>query len=275
MTNHNTIKSVIKELHSKGLTDISIGNIIGKSVSVVQYHRTNLGLLAWGKLGKYKTCVQCLKTLLVKEFQWKQKSRNHKCSRCKECESEYNKNRRERYRKINLALSSQDEYTIGCQMCSICKVVKLSNEFYRNNTTSTGIRTICKTCFELEMKENYQLYLWRGLKQRARTRNLEFNLVPKDIILTEICPILGVPLVYRGKQHSFNASVDRINNSKGYVKGNIIVISKKANTMKNDASFEQLKSFCSNTLKLLNYIKLNGSLGSVTDVFPDIKLLEG
>jgi hypothetical protein len=56
-----------------------------------------------------------------------------------------------------------------------------------------------------------------------------------------ICPILGIPIIKDIKKEQKEVpnpnspSIDRIDNSKGYVKGNVRVISHKANTMKHNA----------------------------------------
>lgn len=98
-------------------------------------------------------------------------------------------------------------------------------------------------------------YILRGIKSSAKRRGLEFNLSIDDIVLVERCPLLGVELTYKnfmGKSDSNSqnfATVDRIDSSKGYVKGNIWIISRLANNMKSDSTAEQLKTFSENVLK--------------------------
>lgn len=55
----------------------------------------------------------------------------------------------------------------------------------------------------------------------------------------------------------------------GYIKGNVIVVSRLANVMKNEANFEQLKLFCKNMTKLVNHYETQGALESITDIFGD------
>lgn len=90
------------------------------------------------------------------------------------------------------------------------------------------------------------------LKQRGRAkdRNIEFNLQKEDIILIENCPILGIKLDYYSSSTSADniATIDRIDNKKGYIKGNIQIISFKANRLKNDANLAELE-------KIVNYLK--------------------
>jgi hypothetical protein len=81
-------------------------------------------------------------------------------------------------------------------------------------------------------------------KVRAKKRGLDFNLVPSDIIIPTHCPILGIPLFINrgGNSHTPNSpTLDRIDVRKGYVKGNVAVISMRANTIKSDATLEQVE----------------------------------
>jgi hypothetical protein len=53
---------------------------------------------------------------------------------------------------------------------------------------------------------------------------------------------MGIPLTYnRGQSEDNSYSIDRIDSSRGYEPDNIIVISNKANRMKNDGTIEELK----------------------------------
>lgn len=85
----------------------------------------------------------------------------------------------------------------------------------------------------------------------------EFNIDENDIVIPEICPILEVPITVGTKgDYEYSPSIDRIDNSKGYIKGNIQIISKKANSMKNSATPTDLMTFCKNILRYsLNNIK--------------------
>jgi len=92
--------------------------------------------------------------------------------------------------------------------------------------------------------------LWRA-KERSNRINVFCNLELEDIIIPEKCPLLEEKFVY-GSTHNkwMTYSIDRIDNSKGYVKGNIQVITYLANTMKSKATKEQLVVFAKNILKL-------------------------
>jgi endogenous inhibitor of DNA gyrase (YacG/DUF329 family) len=85
--------------------------------------------------------------------------------------------------------------------------------------------------------------LWRGARLRAKKAGLEFDITEFDIYIPERCPVLGTPLVPGvGKPHANSPTVDRIDNSRGYVRGNIAVISYRANEMKSAYSLDEIEA---------------------------------
>ena len=117
-------------------------------------------------------------------------------------------------------------------------------------------------------------YMIRNSKFMAKRRGIPFHLNYNDFEIPLYCPILKIKLKYLGEDSNGNspdhATLDRIDNSKGYIKGNVIVISRLANAMKNQATFEELELFSENILKVVRYYKNQGALGSITDVFENI-----
>lgn len=90
-------------------------------------------------------------------------------------------------------------------------------------------------------------------KKRAKELGLEHNLVFSDIVIPEVCPLLGIPLIHGVKiHHDQSPSIDRINSEFGYVKGNVWVISMRANKIKNSASFSEFIKIAKNWWGKLN-----------------------
>jgi hypothetical protein len=80
-------------------------------------------------------------------------------------------------------------------------------------------------------------------RKRAKAKGLEYNLCKDDLVIPEVCPVLGILLqVGDGRRQANSPSLDRVDNSKGYIKGNIRVISSRANALKNDGTLEELKA---------------------------------
>lgn len=167
--------------------------------------------------------------------------------------------------------------------CPICKKEVSITRFRLNRHSIEKLKFLCENCFEdnfvedtknshrflklrVQVDEEYKNHIkvqsrnsrlkhfiksmLRSAKTRAYKNNLEFNLELSDIIIPEVCPILEKPFSFGTKEnYDFSPSLDRINNEKGYIKGNIRVISKKANTMKNNATVEELTNFCKNIIR--------------------------
>lgn len=90
------------------------------------------------------------------------------------------------------------------------------------------------------------VYLYYNAKYRAKRLGLPFDLEKSDIVVPEVCPVLGIPIDPnkrgRGSISPNSPSVDRIIPERGYVKGNICVISWRANDLKKDATLAELKA---------------------------------
>lgn len=113
-------------------------------------------------------------------------------------------------------------------------------------------------------------YMLRNTRFMAKRRGIPCSLHYSDFEIPKYCPILGIPLTYMSESDGnspSHATIDRIDNSKGYEKGNVIVISRLANAMKNSANFDLILKFCDNMPKLIRHYKEQGTLGSITDVF--------
>ncbi len=82
-------------------------------------------------------------------------------------------------------------------------------------------------------------YYLRDAKNRSLKKSLAFDidLDYLDSIATDKCPIFGTPFIFGesdGKLKPTSPSLDRIIPSKGYVKGNVVFISHRANTIKHN-----------------------------------------
>ena len=91
--------------------------------------------------------------------------------------------------------------------------------------------------------------LYRSAKKRALKKGLEFNIELKDIHIPRKCPILKVPLICSTR---YSPSIDRVYPDKGYIKGNICVISTLANSMKANATPKELLIFAKNIKKYMD-----------------------
>ena len=67
----------------------------------------------------------------------------------------------------------------------------------------------------------------------------DFDIDFTDLSFPKHCPILGMELNYMVPGQEASAEFDRIDSTKGYVKGNVWVISRRANRIKNDGTAEE------------------------------------
>jgi ribosomal protein S14 len=111
----------------------------------------------------------------------------------------------------------------------------------------TSKMTLCKTCNSNRVKSlSPEWKMHQRAKQRCKETGRKFNIEVSDIVIPDVCPVLGIKLnMNSGKSGAYrnSHSLDRIDNSKGYTKDNIQVISQLANAMKCHATNEELHKF--------------------------------
>ena len=88
----------------------------------------------------------------------------------------------------------------------------------------------------------------KNARKRAKKNNIPFNLTEdylKSIYPSDmICPVLGFEMSVGLDENGWadtSPSLDRIIPEKGYVQGNVVVVSMRANTIKRDATSEELR----------------------------------
>lgn len=99
-----------------------------------------------------------------------------------------------------------------------------------------------------KMGRPFRNELCSNARARGRKRGMAASITPADLIWPTHCPVLGIELDYpertgtRGRQHPQAnwPSLDRWDSTKGYVPGNVFVISFRANSLKNAATYDEV-----------------------------------
>lgn len=140
------------------------------------------------------------------------------------------------------------------RMCALCLTAeKAKHKLERAQALKYNKCTVCLTedaiiggvrCQRCKNKRKISLTqrILRTAKSRAKKLNLPFTISLADIIVPERCPILNIELAeneFRAKDNSY--SLDRIIPEKGYIPGNVQIISQRANLLKSNASIEELE----------------------------------
>ena len=124
------------------------------------------------------------------------------------------------------------------------KAAQKRKEFLQNNPEIA--REVSNRALENRKKSRKidpRTQLLADARKRAKRKGMEYDLTKEDLVVPETCPVLGLILeVGEGKRQPNSPSIDRIDNSKGYVRGNVAIISLRANALKNDGTIEELKA---------------------------------
>lgn len=79
------------------------------------------------------------------------------------------------------------------------------------------------------------------IRERALAKGLEFDITADDLVVPETCPVLGLRIAPGNGRSDNSPSVDRFDNTRGYTRDNIRVISLRANILKRDATADELR----------------------------------
>ena len=129
------------------------------------------------------------------------------------------------------------KHTKACTKCGIEK--EYTEEFFPKREGGR-LRADCRKCYNKYYRDNNHRYLKASMiydaKMRAKKKDMDFNLVKEEVHFPERCPGLNIKLVHGREDWKNSPTIDRIDNSKGYVLDNCIVVSCLANTIKNSAT---------------------------------------
>lgn len=85
---------------------------------------------------------------------------------------------------------------------------------------------------------------WQSLRDSADKRGKEFDLslmTVANLLKSKKCHYTGRPISFFRQEGCETASVDRVDNDKGYITGNVVACSQRVNVAKNDLSIAELK----------------------------------
>lgn len=153
------------------------------------------------------------------------------------------------------------------KLCSKCNTKKSLIEYDNAKNTKDGKYSICKTCKRKDYNQwklnnrdkikkneenrnirrrlNIKEEMFRRVKNRCKRTKTEFSISIEDIYVPKYCPVFGYILESSDKRRPLynSPSLDRIDPTKGYIKGNVQVISHRANSMKTNATKEEMLLF--------------------------------
>jgi len=164
------------------------------------------------------------------------------------------------YNAREFGMKHREENPNRYKICEECNQSLNLNKFslIEKWNPNSDTKNICKKC-SIKIRQTEKLnrdwkvdaarLLYKNIKSRCKRIGKEFSIELEDITIPEKCPVFGFDLKREDRQTWMCApSVDRIDSSKGYIKGNVTVVSRRANILKRDATLEELE-------QLFNYYR--------------------
>jgi hypothetical protein len=177
---------------------------------------------------------------------------------CEHCGTEFKpwrKDSRFCKRACSNAANGSDTTAAGAKQCRSCLLVLPKQAFPRPSKTDRSAHDdVCQSCRTKEIVKRRESRPWYfrlvasllcNARRRARESGIPFDLVRADIVVPDFCPVFGTPFRLPKRKRGYfsqsqGPSIDRIVPALGYVKTNIVVVSCRANSLKGDATPEEL-----------------------------------
>jgi hypothetical protein len=151
-------------------------------------------------------------------------------------------------------LAKRDVSDRACYECKLIKAAKwkhcnpekhtLANTKW-SKANKDSVRNTKRKLIEKDPKRRWASTALQNAKKRAQHRNLPFDLTVEYIynLPTDTCPVFNTPFKFtgNGRIRPESPSIDRLDPTQGYVVGNVVVISMKANSIKQNATSAELQ----------------------------------
>ncbi len=132
---------------------------------------------------------------------------------------------------VSHAISEGEKY------CNGCKSHKPLSDFSESAESKSGYAYTCKRCFSAHQ-------MFQNAKKRCEKEGNTVDFTLEDIkgMVVATCPVFGIPLQYGGRAfNAASATIDAVDHAIGHIKSNMRIISAKANTIKNNATPDEMK----------------------------------
>lgn len=148
-------------------------------------------------------------------------------------------------------------------ICNRCKIEKAAADFPYRKRNERGGRVFrygqCRACVQeldrarsttdahravrnARYRRDPRKAMLHNCRQTAELKEIPFALTEADIVIPAVCPVLALVLaVSEGERSDNSPSIDRVIPERGYVPGNIRIISWRANRIKSDATADELR----------------------------------
>lgn len=173
---------------------------------------------------------------------------------------------------------------LDTKKCSKCGETKPVSEFYRRSDAKHRLKSWCKRCDNANATErsrtpqgkavskrsnakHYASHKGRAVKLtykaswRAKKKGIEFDIdagdVERALVNPGRCALTGRAFVFTPPtdtaHHPLAPSLDRIDNTRGYVPGNVQLVTDAVNRAKNELTVPQFIDMCGDVLRHAGY----------------------